>query len=148
MKRVLVIHGPNLDQLGVREPETYGSETLEDLDEAVRKAGAGFGLDVESFQSNHEGAIIDRLHGAGPSGILGILLNPGGLAHTSVCLRDAIASTRIPVIEVHLSNTLSREEFRRRHLTAPACRGMIIGLGRVSYIAGLLALNELIADKD
>jgi 3-dehydroquinate dehydratase II len=145
MKRILIMHGPNLDQLGTREPEVYGTETLSELNEALRTAGLTWNLETEFFQSNHEGELIDRLHGAKQAGVDGVLLNPGGLAHTSVVLRDAIASAPLPVVEVHLSNTHARESFRRIHLTASACQGMIAGLGRVSYLAGLYALGELLA---
>jgi 3-dehydroquinate dehydratase-2 len=147
MKRILVMHGPNLDQLGAREPEVYGTQTLPELDDSLRAAGLALGLETEFFQSNHEGALIDRLHQARQAGVDGVLLNPGGLAHTSVILRDAIATMRVPVIEVHLSNTLARENVRRRHLTAPACSGMIAGLGSVSYLAGLYALGELLRPR-
>jgi len=146
MKRILIIHGPNLDRLGIREPEVYGTETLAELNEALRKAGLAWNLETEFFQSNHEGELVERLHGAKESGVDGILLNPGGLAHTSVVLRDAIAGALLPVVEVHLSNTHARESFRRIHLTASACRGVIAGLGRVSYLAGLYALGEILAD--
>ena len=146
MKRILIIHGPNLDRLGIREPEVYGKETLSELNEAIRKAGLAWNLETEFFQSNHEGELIERLHGAKQQGVDGILLNPGGLAHTSVVLRDAIAGALLPVIEVHLSNTHARVSFRRIHLSATACQGVVTGLGRVSYLAGLYALGELIAD--
>jgi 3-dehydroquinate dehydratase-2 len=146
MKRILIIHGPNLDRLGIREPDVYGTETLAELNEALRKAGLAWNLETEFFQSNHEGELVDRLHGAREAGVDGILLNPGGLAHTSVVLRDAIAGALLPVIEVHLSNTHARESFRRIHLTASACQGMVAGLGRVSYLAGLYALGELLAE--
>lgn len=147
MKRILIMHGPNLDQLGTREPEVYGTETLPELNEALRTAGLTWNLETEFFQSNHEGELIDRLHGAKQAGVDGVLLNPGGLAHTSVVLRDAIAGAPLPVVEVHLSNTHARESFRRIHLTASACHGVIGGLGRVSYLAGLYALGELLASS-
>jgi 3-dehydroquinate dehydratase-2 len=143
MKKILVIHGPNLNLLGVREPEIYGSETLASLDQALIEEGSRLGLQVETFQSNHEGALIDRLHAA--RGFAdGILLNPGGLTHSSVSLRDAIAALDCPVVEVHMSNTFAREEFRRVDLVAPVCRGTIAGLGRWSYLAGLYALGQIL----
>jgi 3-dehydroquinate dehydratase II len=143
MKRILVIHGPNLDLLGEREPEIYGRVTLSEIDAGLVAEGAGLGVDVESFQSNHEGVLIDRLHRAG-SEVQGVILNPGGLTHTSVSLRDAVASLSIPTIEVHLSNTFAREPFRQVDLVAPVCRGVIIGLGPWGYAAALRTMAILI----
>ncbi|ADU50341.1 3-dehydroquinate dehydratase [Thermaerobacter marianensis DSM 12885] len=140
--RILVLHGPNLNLLGRREPEVYGTVTLEAVDAALRERAARHGVEVDTFQSNHEGTLIDRLHGA-PGRYRGVILNPGGYAHTSVALRDAVAAVTglgVPVIEVHLTNVHARESFRHRMVTAGACRGVISGLGIWSYLLALDAL--------
>lgn len=137
MKRILILNGPNLDRLGKREPDTYGTETLADLETLVKAEAAKLGVVAEFFQSNHEGALIDRIHQAGDTGASGIAFNPGGYTHTSVALRDAIASVSVPVIEVHISNVHAREEFRHKSLTAAACKGQIAGLGFEGYLAAL-----------
>jgi 3-dehydroquinate dehydratase II len=139
MKRVLVLHGPNLDLLGEREPEIYGRESLAGLDARLAGEAGRLGLAVSTFQSNHEGVLIERLHRSREEDD-GIILNPGGLAHTSVCLRDAVAALTLPVIEVHLSNTFAREPFRQIDLLAGVCRGVILGLGPLGYLAALRAL--------
>ncbi len=137
MKRILILNGPNLDRLGKREPDTYGTETLADLEALVKAEAAKLGVVAEFFQSNHEGALIDRIHQAGDTGASGIVFNPGGYTHTSVALRDAISSVSVPVIEVHISNVHAREEFRHKSLTAAACKGQIAGLGFEGYLAAL-----------
>ncbi len=143
MKKLLVLHGPNLNLLGVREPEVYGRETLADLDRETNRVGAELGLDVDAFQSNHEGELIDQIHAA--KGVYdGIILNPGGLTHTSVSLRDAVSGVDVPVIEVHLSNTFAREEFRSKDLIAPVAHGTIVGLGQASYLAAVYAFSRLL----
>lgn len=144
LPRILVLHGPNLNLLGRREPEVYGTTSLAAIDAALRRRAATSGVEVDTFQSNHEGALIDRLHEA-PGRYRGVILNPGGYAHSSVALRDAVAAVvglGVPVIEVHLSNVHAREPFRHRLVTAGACRGVISGLGVWSY---LLALEALLA---
>jgi 3-dehydroquinate dehydratase-2 len=144
MKPVLVLNGPNLNLLGLREPEIYGITTLAELEAEVRKEAESLGISVEFFQSNHEGALIDRLHEARGQ-VHGALLNPGGLTHTSVSLRDAVAAVGFPVI-VHLTNTLARESFRHMDLIAPVCSGLIMGLGVSGYRIGLRALSSLRGD--
>ncbi len=144
MKPVLVINGPNLNLLGLREPEIYGTTTLAELEGAVGDEARALGVAVEFFQSNHEGALIDRLHEA--RGLVqGVLLNPGGLSHSSVSLRDAVAAADYPIVEVHLSNTMAREPFRRRDMIAPVCRGVVMGFGVTGYRLGLRAVVALAA---
>jgi 3-dehydroquinate dehydratase II len=130
--RVLVVNGPNLNLLGVRRPEVYGTATLAELEERCRAWGAALGIEVETFQSNHEGAIIDRLHEA-LGRCDGIVLNPGALAHYSYALHDAVEAIALPVIEVHLSNIAEREEWRARSVVSPACAATISGHGAGGY---------------
>jgi len=140
--RVLVLHGPNLNLLGTREPEVYGSQTLGDLNETITAAGAELGVSVDCEQYNGEGQIVDALHAA-RTAYEAVVINPGAFAHYSYAIADAIAAIRIPVVEVHLSNVAAREEFRRTSVTAVACRGVISGLGALSYELALRALVEL-----
>lgn len=144
MKRVLVIHGPNLNLLGVREPSVYGTTTLADIDRALVARGAESGITVDTMQSNAEGAIIDAIHAARGT-YDGIVMNPGAYTHTSVAIRDAVAAVGIPVVEVHLSNIHAREEFRRTSLIAPVAVGQICGFGADSYILGLDALGRVLS---
>ncbi len=137
--RILVLHGPNLNQLGQREPEVYGRTTLSEIQATLSELGESLGASVESFQSNHEGALIDRIHSA-MGEVDGILINPGGLTHTSVSLRDALVGSEIPFVEVHLSNVHAREEFRRRSLIADVAVGQVSGLGAIGYELGLRGL--------
>ncbi|MEM1094324.1 MAG: type II 3-dehydroquinate dehydratase [Bacteroidota bacterium] len=129
--KLLVLNGPNLNLLGTREPDTYGSTTLADLEANLRAAFPG--LDLAFAQSNHEGALIDHIHVAATNGTAGIVFNPGGYTHTSVALRDAIASVAVPVVEVHISNVHAREAFRHTSMLAPVCVGQIAGLGIAGY---------------
>jgi len=141
---ILVLNGPNLNLLGRREPDVYGRATLADLEAACVETGRDLGVDVVCRQSNHEGQLIDWLHGAADEGATGIVLNPGGYTHTSVALRDAIAGIDTPVVEVHLSNVHAREGFRRRSLTAGVCVGSVAGLGVAGYgLALRYLLQEL-----
>ena len=142
--RVLVLHGPNLNLLGEREPAVYGTITLAEIDRALVARGVALGVAVDVVQSNHEGALIDRLHDARGTHA-GVVINPGGLTHTSVALRDAIGAIRLPVIEAHLSNTSAREPFRRRSITGAACVGRIEGFGADSYLLALEQLARMIA---
>lgn len=139
MSKILVLHGPNLNLLGQREPEVYGELTLEEIDNRLKESGKQLGLEVRAYQSNGEGALIDALHEA-REWASGVVFNPGGYTHTSVALRDAVAAIGIPVIEVHLSHVDAREDFRRRSLVSPVCVGKISGFGWRSY---LLALTEM-----
>jgi 3-dehydroquinate dehydratase-2 len=136
---ILVIHGPNLNLLGTREPHLYGTTTLREIDEALRAQGAARGVAVETFQSNHEGEIIDRIQGA-RGRFAGLLLNPGAYSHTSYAIRDALDAVALPAVEVHLTNVHRREEWRHRLVTAGACVGAVLGFGPGSYTAALEAL--------
>jgi 3-dehydroquinate dehydratase-2 len=141
--RILVVHGPNLNLLGIREPEVYGDTTLEAIDRRLAELAAKAGAELHSVQSNHEGELIDRLHEA-RSWASGILLNPGGFTHTSVALRDAVAGVGLPTVEVHLSNIFAREEFRRHSLVSPVASGVVSGFGAESYLLGLEALLRML----
>ena len=142
MKKIAIINGPNLDRLGRREPEIYGRETLADLEKRLRADAAALGVEVSFFQSNHEGALIDHIAGLGDAGVTGIILNGAGLTHTSVALRDAIAGSSLPAIEVHISNIHAREEFRRHSVTGAVCAGVITGLGLAGYSLALQHLAQ------
>lgn len=146
MPSILLLHGPNLNLLGTREPEIYGSLTLADINTRIIEAGREHGVEVRPYHSNSEGALIDALQDA-RTWASGVIFNPGGYTHTSVALRDAVAAIGIPVIEVHLSNVYAREEFRHKSLLSPACKGKITGFGWRSYWLGLLALVEILKEK-
>lgn len=143
MAKVRVIHGPNLNLLGLREPDIYGSTTLEQINKEIDILAKEIGFEVEKVQSNSEGQIIDYLHSA--EGVFdGVLINPAAYTHYSIAIRDAIAAISIPVVEVHLSNVYSREDFRHLSVTAPVCVGQVAGFGSMSYLLGLRALADVI----
>jgi len=143
VSRILVIHGPNLNLLGSREPEIYGRRTLSDVNAALKDLGARLGLLVETFQSNHEGEIVDRLQ-QGIGSCDGVIINAGAFTHTSIAIRDTLAMLAVPVIEVHISNIHRREPFRHTSLMAGVVTGQIVGLGANGYNLALRALAEMI----
>ena len=143
-KAILVLHGPNLNLLGNREPQHYGLATLEDINQTLKARGDACGVNVESFQSNHEGALIDRVQQAKRDGVDFVLINPAGYTHTSIALRDALAATGIPFVEVHLSNVHAREDFRHHSYFSDLALGVIAGLGAQGYELALeFALRHL-----
>lgn len=146
MARLLVLHGPNLNLLGQREPGVYGRTTLAEIDADLAAIARESSHDLASFQSNSEGALIDRIHAAAKEGIAFIVINPGALTHTSVALRDALAAVAIPFIEVHLSNVHAREPFRHRSYIADLAVGVITGFGADSYRLGLAAALRRLAN--
>src|SRR5262249_37196043 len=141
MHRILVLHGPNLNALGTREPQTYGHASLDDINRRLEGLGAELGVEVECQQSNHEGVLIDALYRA-RGHCDGVLLNPAGLTHTSVALRDAALAAGIPIVEVHLTNPNVRESFRHASMLSGAALGVVQGFGPESYLLGLRALTE------
>ena len=145
MKTILVLHGPNLNLLGKREPDVYGSTTLDEINKQIKAEAKRLDLAIEILQTNHEGELIDALHQARQKAN-GVIINPGGLTHTSVSLRDAIAASELPAVEVHLSNIFAREDYRRKSITADACVGLVAGFGWRSYLLALQALAENLDD--
>ncbi len=144
--KILVLNGPNLNLLGEREPNIYGNETLDTINAEIDAKAMSMGHEAVFFQSNSEGGIIDRLHESRLD-CAGVILNAGAYTHYSYAIRDAIAAIKLPVIEVHLSNVNSRDEFRKNSVIAPVCRGSIAGFGSYSYILGLYALNNILGGK-
>lgn len=146
--RVLVLHGPNLNLLGSREPAVYGATTLAEIDAALARRAAAAGVQLSSFQSNHEGALVDRIQAAREDGTAFILINPAAFTHTSVALRDALAAVAIPFVEVHLSNVHRREPFRQHSYFSDLAEGVILGLGATGYRLALeFALERLAAPR-
>lgn len=147
MNSILVLNGPNLNLLGIRETNVYGTISLDDINQRLVKIGGELGWDIKTYQSNSEGALIDALQAARTSA-LGVVFNPGGYTHTSVAIRDAVAAIKIPVVEVHVTNPQAREEFRHKSLISGVALGTIAGFGWYSYVLALQALsNFLIANK-
>ena len=142
--KIGILNGPNLNRLGVREPGVYGSITLSDIEESAKSLGKEFSLEVLTYQSNIEGELINQIHQWSDEGVQGIVFNPGAYTHTSVALRDAIASVDLKVIEVHISNVHAREEFRHTSLTAPVSVGVIAGLGTAGYLYAMQHLVEIL----
>ncbi len=143
MKKILVIHGPNINLTGMREKSVYGSKSFEQINDDIKKWAEELGMQAEIFQSNYEGAIIDKLQDA-IGNVSGVVMNPGAYTHYSYAIRDAVASTGLPVVEVHMSNIHAREEFRHHSVIAPVCKGQICGFGADSYRLGLEAISALI----
>ncbi len=146
MLRILVLHGPNLHALGSREPEVYGEATLAEIDRRIGRLAAELGCQIDTLQTNHEGVLIDALHGA-VGRADGVLLNPGGLTHTSVALHDAVRAVKLPVIEVHITNPSAREPFRRLSHISPAALGVVQGFGAESYLLALRGLASHLAPR-
>lgn len=144
-RRLLLLNGPNLDRLGSREPELYGSATLAEIEGRAQELAAELGIALDCYQSNHEGELIDRIHRAAEDGVDGILINPGGLGHSSVSLRDALLAAEIPFVELHCSNVHGREEFRRKSVLADVAVGSISGFGAASYELALRAMTGHLA---
>ena len=142
--KIKVIHGPNLNLLGVREPNIYGPMKLEDINKNMEAFAKQNGFEIEFFQSNHEGDIVDAIQESLTDGTGGIIINPAALTHTSVSVRDAIAAVKLPTVEVHITNTAAREEFRQKSLISPVVAGTITGFGPFSYHLGLIAMIQIL----
>ncbi len=140
--KILVLNGPNLNLLGSREPEVYGHTTLDQVMQKLVDEGSSLNCDIETYQSNHEGDLIDQVHRAGHEKLSGLIINPGGYTHTSIALRDAVSGVALPTVEIHLSNIYAREEFRHHSFIAPVAIGQISGFGAVGYSLALRALVE------
>ncbi|MFA5654130.1 MAG: type II 3-dehydroquinate dehydratase [Desulfomonilia bacterium] len=146
--KILLINGPNLDLLGIRETSLYGRVSLPEIERGAQKKAHSLGMELEAFQSNHEGGIIEKIHAAREAQIRGILINPGGYTHTSVAIRDALLGVDIPFVEIHISNVSAREPFRQKNLFSDIAAGTISGLGPYGYILGIEALHELLRAKN
>ncbi len=148
MPRILVLHGPNLNLLGRREPELYGRTTLDGIQAALDRLAVELRVELDHHQSNHEGELVDRIHQAWASGASAVLINPAAYTHSSIALRDALLATGLPFVEVHLSNVYARESFRHRSLLADRAMGVICGFGALSYELGLRALAARLVEPD
>tara|TARA_B100001964_G_scaffold174419_1_gene192089 strand:- start:190 stop:624 length:435 start_codon:yes stop_codon:yes gene_type:complete len=142
MKKIGLLNGPNLDRLGKRETEVYGTATLEEIEAKVLARATSYEVELEVFQSNHEGELIDKIASWADVGFVGLIINPGGLTHTSVALRDAIAASGLKTVEVHISNIHAREEFRQTSLISGVCAAVVAGMGRHGYVSALRYLTE------
>ena len=142
MKKIGLLNGPNLDRLGKREPEVYGSVTLDQIEVKVKEKAASCDCEIEAFQSNHEGALIDKIHQWSDSGFYGLILNPGGLTHTSVALRDALLASSLKTVEVHLSNIHAREDFRHKSMISSIAVAVVAGMSHHGYLSALRFLSE------
>ena len=147
MTKILILNGPNLQLLGTRKKEVYGSTTLEEIRQNLEKIAASFDVELVFYQSNHEGDLVDRIGNAKTEGVDGIVINPAAYTHTSIARRDAIEGVSIPAIEIHLANIHAREEFRHRSMTAPVCIGQIAGLGPDGYEWALRAMVKYLRSK-
>lgn len=143
MKKIMIINGPNLNNLGKREPEIYGKDTLSDIIEYTKKETESLGAEISAYQTNHEGEICDLLYQARNEGYFGVVINAGAYSHYSIAIRDAISSVELPCIEVHLSNIHAREEFRHHSVISAVCKGMICGFGKQVYSLGVRVLCEM-----
>jgi len=143
IKKIAILHGPNLDRLGTRQPGIYGTGTLKDLEKLIRSGAKQLGFSVTFFQSAHEGALVDKIHALTDRGIEGFIVNFGAYSHTSIALRDALSSAALPAVEVHISDIKKREAFRHQSMTAGACRAMISGKGFPGYIEALQLLAKM-----
>lgn len=143
MKKIMILNGPNLNNLGKREPEIYGHDTLDDIINYTKESTKDLGVEISAFQSNHEGEIIDLLYRARDEKFDGVVINAGAYSHYSIAIRDAIASVEVPCIEVHLSNIHAREEFRHKSVISAVCKGMICGFGKLVYPLGVKVLCEM-----
>ena len=144
--QILVIHGPNINLLGTREPDTYGSISMEEINKALKDLAEVNNIQIAFFQSNIEGEIVSKIQEAGKLKVDGLIINPAAYTHTSIAIRDAIAATKLIAVEVHLSNVYKREEFRHKSITAPVCRGQICGFGATSYLLALRAFIDAGSD--
>jgi len=142
MKKIGLLNGPNIDRLGKREPEVYGSVTLDQIEVKVKEKAASCDCEIEAFQSNHEGALIDKIHQWSDSGFHGLILNPGGLTHTSVALRDAVVASGLKTVEVHLSNIHTREDFRHKSMISSIAVAVVAGMSHHGYLSALRFLSE------
>ncbi len=145
--KILVINGPNLNMLGVRETAVYGRLVWSQIEEKLRHLAGEMGIEIQIMQSNHEGSLIDAVQEAPGKGFQGILINPAGYGHTSIALRDALLAVNLPFVEVHISNTFAREEFRHKTYLSDIAKGVIVGFGADSYLVGLRGLKDILSHK-